>query len=216
MRKPVNIYTKTLRELCEPDSVLRCVGEGVARDGGIAVAWLKSQGKPFDAADIMLVAALVDGDGMLHEDCLTLAQAWFENQTTEPSVADLCAMADRLMRGVDELTDELGIERTCDPDYVPGQVGHEPVGIPLADPTQRLPCLRCGQPPTASGHDPCIADLPNVTYACCSHGGAGYAVFKDDRVLRFYNQLGDDIRKMVADQPQDAPLGWAWEEPRPG
>jgi len=51
----VNIYTKTLHKLYEPGSVMRLVGESVAHEGGIAVAWLKSQGEPFDAADIMFV-----------------------------------------------------------------------------------------------------------------------------------------------------------------
>jgi len=32
------------------------------------------------------------------------------------------------------------------------------------------PCKNCGCPPTAKGHDACIADLPDVKHACCGHG----------------------------------------------
>lgn len=35
------------------------------------------------------------------------------------------------------------------------------------------PCPHCGQQRPPSGHDPCIADLPNVRAACCGHGRSG-------------------------------------------
>lgn len=50
------------------------------------------------------------------------------------------------------------------------------------------PCPRCKLPPTAEGHDPCIANLPGVRFACCGHGVAGergYIMFEDGRVIRF-------------------------------
>jgi hypothetical protein len=48
------------------------------------------------------------------------------------------------------------------------------------------PCKACGaEGPTPKGHDPCIADLPGVEFACCGHGvGRGYACFEDGRVIR--------------------------------
>jgi hypothetical protein len=36
--------------------------------------------------------------------------------------------------------------------------------------TPRRPCAKCGLPPTAEGHDPCIANLHGVIAACCGHG----------------------------------------------
>lgn len=35
---------------------------------------------------------------------------------------------------------------------------------------QKLVCPRCKLCPTKEGHDPCIANLPEVKYACCGHG----------------------------------------------
>lgn len=47
------------------------------------------------------------------------------------------------------------------------------------------PCKECGMEIPASGHDPCIANLPGVRYACCGHGKErGYVAFKDGRVIR--------------------------------
>jgi hypothetical protein len=85
------------------------------------------------------------------------------------------------------------------------------------DPAQRLPCERCGQPPTANGQDPCIADLLNVDYACCGHGGKGYVRFVDGRTLRFENQTGTAIRYVVgtlAERKDEPPLrpGWEWDK----
>lgn len=37
-----------------------------------------------------------------------------------------------------------------------------------------------------SGHDPCIANLPGVAYACCGHGAEpGYIHFYNGRVIYF-------------------------------
>lgn len=42
------------------------------------------------------------------------------------------------------------------------------------------PCPKCGVPPTAKGHDACIADLPGVRFACCGHGvREGYVAFEN-------------------------------------
>lgn len=49
-------------------------------------------------------------------------------------------------------------------------------------------CNFCDRPPTAEGHDPCIANLPGVEYACCGHGETGplsgaYLVFRDKQTV---------------------------------
>jgi len=47
-------------------------------------------------------------------------------------------------------------------------------------------CRLCEEPRTPKGHDPCIANLPGVLYACCGHGEErGYIKFEDGRVLNF-------------------------------
>lgn len=47
-------------------------------------------------------------------------------------------------------------------------------------------CVLCNEQRTVDGHDPCIANLPGVLYACCGHGNAdGYIKFSDGRCLRF-------------------------------
>lgn len=46
-------------------------------------------------------------------------------------------------------------------------------------------CPKCGLLPTSEDHDPCIANLPGVAYACCGHGvEQGYVKFTDGRVIR--------------------------------
>ena len=53
------------------------------------------------------------------------------------------------------------------------------------------PCPKCGEAPVCEegkidGHDPCIANLPGVDFACCGHGvEEGYIKFEDGRVFRF-------------------------------
>lgn len=45
-------------------------------------------------------------------------------------------------------------------------------------------CPKCGLKPTDKGHDPCIADLPGVDYACCGHGVTqGYVKFSNGVIL---------------------------------
>lgn len=47
------------------------------------------------------------------------------------------------------------------------------------------PCAKCGKLPTPEGHDACIANLPDVKYACCGHGrGDGYIAFNNGTVIR--------------------------------
>ena len=53
------------------------------------------------------------------------------------------------------------------------------------------PCPGCGEGPSPEGHDPCIANLEGVDFACCGHGGHDnpYVAFDEDefgnrRVIR--------------------------------
>lgn len=46
-------------------------------------------------------------------------------------------------------------------------------------------CGFCGEQATPDGHDPCIANLPGVTNACCGHGiDEGYVQFENGVVIR--------------------------------
>jgi len=48
-------------------------------------------------------------------------------------------------------------------------------------------CRLCKEPRTDKGHDPCLADLPGVLFACCGHGTEhGYIKFEDGRSLDFW------------------------------
>lgn len=47
-------------------------------------------------------------------------------------------------------------------------------------------CKLCKKGRTQDGHDPCIANLPGVLFACCGHGiDTGNIVFVDGRNLEF-------------------------------
>lgn len=50
---------------------------------------------------------------------------------------------------------------------------------------RRRACENCGRRRTKEGHDPCIADLPGVLFACCGHGRHdGYVHFENGMTLR--------------------------------
>lgn len=47
-------------------------------------------------------------------------------------------------------------------------------------------CKLCKEPRTRYGDDPCIANLPGVSFACCGHGRTeGYIKFEDGRTIYF-------------------------------
>jgi hypothetical protein len=49
----------------------------------------------------------------------------------------------------------------------------------------KLKCTKCKKKATKDGHDPCIANLPGVTDACCGHGRhEGYLIFENGTVIR--------------------------------
>jgi hypothetical protein len=46
-------------------------------------------------------------------------------------------------------------------------------------------------------HDPCIANLPGVLFACCGHGvGRGYVAFENGITIRFDTK---DIERRLRD-----------------
>jgi len=52
---------------------------------------------------------------------------------------------------------------------------------------KKLKCPKCGKKRSKDGHDPCIANLPGVEYACCGHGlpnKQGYITFENGIVIR--------------------------------
>jgi hypothetical protein len=68
------------------------------------------------------------------------------------------------------------------------------------------PCKGCGVNITPNSHDPCIANLPGTSQACCGHGTertprgnlAGYAALSDGRTIRFSGCMrGKGVREAV-------------------
>jgi len=50
-------------------------------------------------------------------------------------------------------------------------------------------CLLCDKPRTPDGHDPCIANLPGVKFACCGHGvRKGYVSFDNGIIIDFASE----------------------------
>lgn len=77
-------------------------------------------------------------------------------------------------------------------------------------------CARCHLSPTAEGHDPCIAKLPGVAYACCGHGSAqGYVAMQDGPVFRFTDKNGTQIREAVlaVRAGETLPKDWHFDAP---
>ena len=53
-----------------------------------------------------------------------------------------------------------------------------------------LRCISCKKKATKDGHDPCIANLPGVTDACCGHGRhEGYIVFENGTTIRGFFEV---------------------------
>ena len=72
-------------------------------------------------------------------------------------------------------------------------------------------CLHCGKKPTNEGHDPCVANLPEVVFACCGHGGEGgfsgredwsvpYLVERERKTLYGYPAI-DRMRELGGNPP---------------
>lgn len=86
--------------------------------------------------------------------------------------------------------------------------------------THNRKCPSCGLKETKEGHDPCIANLPNVEFACCGHGlphgkttskgkkiddyGKPYVKMNDGEVHRF-NSI-EELKKFVKDYDKKSNL----------
>ncbi len=96
----------------------------------------------------------------------------------------------------------------------------------LVDGANPRPCLGCQARCAHGEQDPCIANLPGTSQACCGHGLAlsprlqnpnGYVALEDGRTFRFVGTVGGDaIRAAVAAALAGEPLpeGFAYEENR--
>lgn len=78
-------------------------------------------------------------------------------------------------------------------------------------------CKYCNLVKTPQGHDPCIANLPGVVFACCGHGHTkGYLKFDDGRVIHFY-PIDVDLDKAEHSVPgrvKDIPVYISTTRPR--
>lgn len=63
----------------------------------------------------------------------------------------------------------------------------------LLDDAEPRACPKCKDFESEEGHDPCIKNLPGVSYACCGHGvDEPYVMLNDRRTYR-----GKDYYKIV-------------------
>ncbi|MDZ4832860.1 MAG: hypothetical protein SGJ27_03575 [Candidatus Melainabacteria bacterium] len=93
-------------------------------------------------------------------------------------------------------------------------VENSPLGViyrddgTLVDSLNLRPCVGCNVKIARGEQDPCIANLPGTSQACCGHGLAlcprkhtpnGYVGLEDGRTFRFLGTVsGDSIRAAVA------------------
>lgn len=70
--------------------------------------------------------------------------------------------------------------------------GFKPIDV------KSLHCPMCDVTPTKDGHDPCIANLPGVNYACCGHGVSelAYISFEDGTVIRGYEAVMEKVKEI--------------------
>ncbi len=71
---------------------------------------------------------------------------------------------------------------------------------PVRDHWKERPCGKCSEQFTEKGHDPCIANLPGVSNACCGHGNdaEAYVVFGGKRRESGVAAIKEMIRLRVA------------------
>lgn len=62
--------------------------------------------------------------------------------------------------------------------------------------TKTLVCPECGKTETEDGHDPCIANLPGVKFACCGHGKEGPYVTYEDGTSYYDEDAIREIKKL--------------------
>ena len=57
-------------------------------------------------------------------------------------------------------------------------------------------CPKCNMSPTEEGHDPCIANLPGVKFACCGHGvERAYIMLNTGECYRF--DTVEELREFI-------------------
>lgn len=95
----------------------------------------------------------------------------------------------------------------------------------LVDEKNPRPCAGCNAR-IEGGHDPCIADLPDVYQACCGHGldrtsgndrPNGYVAFKNGRCMRFSGLLGGERIRLAVEAVNSGdalPDGFQFDETR--
>ena len=62
-----------------------------------------------------------------------------------------------------------------------------------------LECPKCGKTETSEGHDPCIANLPGVAFACCGHGVDGPYVKFENGDCYYDEDAVREIKKLRKD-----------------
>jgi hypothetical protein len=63
---------------------------------------------------------------------------------------------------------------------------------------QREVCLHCGESRPKNGHDPCIADLPGVHFACCGHGGGAAFTGRENWSIPYLVEQGRTTYGLLA------------------
>jgi len=67
----------------------------------------------------------------------------------------------------------------------------------------RWHCPKCKKPRAANGHDPCIANLPGVKFACCGHGRErGYIFFENGIRIEM------KVLEVTREDPSARPFPW--------
>ena len=64
--------------------------------------------------------------------------------------------------------------------------------------TTKRACPMCKMMTTKDGHDPCIANLPGVKFACCGHGQKdAYISFEDGRMIRGVEEVKEAVKELL-------------------
>lgn len=78
---------------------------------------------------------------------------------------------------------------------------HDDTGQRTIDAPVRA-CTLCRKYPTPEGHDPCIANLPGVAFACCGHGvEEGYISFNNGTLIRGHFTVVESSRSVIVNFP---------------
>jgi len=70
---------------------------------------------------------------------------------------------------------------------------------PIEEDAADRKCPKCNGVKTSEGHDPCIANLPDVRVACCGHGlesNRAYIIFNDGREVRGEEEVNRAVTEL--------------------